>query len=297
MRHSKSFILAVSLLLLGSAAYAEDDMDALMAQVAPQDGPVIATFKSTRIIDMPTTEVVGKGDLNFSLSHHLGPISTGPGQAFGLDMAKIRLQFEYGLTDRLQVELGRTNDGFKPVDLSLKLRVLRQSTSGSMPVSLTVQAAGFYGTSFTGSDTLLDLTPVRRISSTYHLLIARKWNDKLSTELMGALVLRNLYPSVTDHFATPIAGIGGRYKLSQRIAVTADFAMIVPPTYNGQNYSPVAGIGLDMDTGGHIFQVFICNSPWLNDDRLLTETSGSLGDFGTDMRIGFQINRTFALGK
>jgi hypothetical protein len=205
----------------------------LMAQVTPKDPLTLATFKSTRLIDLPTTEVVGVKDLSFILQHHLGPISAGPGQAFGLDMAKIRLAFEFGLTDRLQLGMGRTNGGGKPVDGSLKFRLLRQQADGGMPLSVTVQTAGYYQTAPEGS---------------------------------------------------------------QPYAMTADFALPIPPGYNGKFYAPVLGAGVDLDTGGHIFQLFVTNSPWLNDDRLLTETAGTLGDAGTVLRLGFQVNRTFGFG-
>jgi len=285
--------LAAACLCTGLAS--ADEMDDLMAQTAPPDQATAATFKSTRIINLPSSETIGPMDLNFVLQHHLGPLSTGAGQAFGLDMAKIRLGLEYGLTDRLQAGIGRTNGGGKPVDVALKFRLLRQMNSGSMPVGVTVQTAGFYQTASDGSQPVT-LTAERRFSSAHHLMVARKWNDRISTEMVGVLVLRNLYPTSDDHFATAIMGLGGRYKLTQRVAVTGDFALPVPPDHNGKYYSPVLGLGLDLDTGGHVFQLFVTNSPWLNDDRLLTETAGTLGDAGTALRLGFQINRTFGFG-
>jgi hypothetical protein len=236
---------------------------------------------------------MGSRDLNFVLQHHLGPFSSGPGQAFGLDMAKIRLALEYGITDRLQIGIGRTNGGGKPVDAALKFRVLRQSSLG-MPLSLTLQTAGYYQTAPEGS-VPYTMTAERRTSSVHHLILARKWSERISTELASILVLRNMYPTDDDQFATPVVGVGGRFKLTNRLAMTGDFALPIPPDHNGKYYSPVFGLGLDVDTGGHVFQLFLTNSVWLNDDRLLTETPGTLGDAGTALRLGFQINRTFAL--
>ena len=286
--------LFIATLAIGFSAAWADEMDDLMKQSVPQDGPVLATFKSTRIINMPSTQIAGPGDLNFYISHHLGPLSTGTAQAFGLDMAKIRLAFEYGINDWVQVGVGRTNGGYKPVDGTLKIRLLRQSLSGSMPVSVTGQAAAFYATA-PDSSVPFDLTAQRRFSSVEHLMVGRKFGEKFSAELMSAVVIRNLYPTASDHLATGIIGVGGRYKLSQRYAVTWDFATPIPPNSNGDYYSPVFGIGFDLDTGGHVFQLYLCNSPWLNDDRLLVETGGALGDQGTAMRLGFQLNRTFSL--
>ena len=294
MKKLLTYALIATGFALSSPVFA-DDMDELMAQVTPKDELTNATFKSTRIINLPTTEVMGAKDLNFVLQHHLGPISAGPGQAFGLDMAKIRLALEYGITDRMQIGIGRTNGGGKPVDMSLRFRVLRQLSTGGMPLSLTVQTAGFYETAPDGS-VPYTLTAERRTSSVHHLLVARKWNEKLSTEFSSILVLRNMYPTTEDNFATVVLGVGGRYKLTQRVALTGDFAMPVPPGRNGKYYSPVLGVGVDLDTGGHVFQLFLTNSTWLNDDRLLTETGGSFGDTGTNMRLGFQINRTFGFG-
>ena len=297
------------LLLCGSFAMA-DDMDNLMATVAPKEAPVAYTFKSTQLVLQPTTEVAGPGDLDFSISHHLKPMYVGYETFFGLDGANIRLQLEYGIVKGLQVALGRTGNGKKPVDLSLKYQLLQQKTSG-MPVTLTLKAAGYLSTSFQKGDSIatVKLTDKRRRSAVFHSLVARKFNDKLSMELIGAWAFRLLYEDslaytykvvknvkvqtncvdYRNQFSNPILGAGGRYKLTQRFAVMGDIAWNFAGTLQNR---PLFGVGVDIDTGGHVFQLYMTNQSWDSDDMAMSEPPGSIAQ---QLRLGFMIHRTITL--
>jgi hypothetical protein len=293
-----------------------DEMDSLMTKVTPKDDYVSATFKSTQLILQPSTEVVGKGDFDFAISHHLKPIYPGYESMFGLDGANIRLQMELGLFDGFEVKLGRTGSGKKPVDLDLKYQVLRQKTSG-MPLTVTVQLAQFWSTSFTKGDTItqVGLTDKRRFTEVGDLLVARKWTERFSTELIGAYDLRYLYQdSVTwtykyktgtkikidssstsykGQYASPILGVGGRFKLSQRVSALGDIAWNLA-TNNAMAGRPVFGIGIDIDTGGHVFEIFLTNQSWDDDAAVLDEPPGGIQQ---NTRLGFMIHRTFSFWK
>src|SRR6185436_2451137 len=97
-------------------------------------------FKSTRLINQQTLESVGKRTLDFRISHRFGPVNSGSYGAWGIDgPVNIRLGLDYSFDGRLMFGIGRTSVD-KIVDGFLKYRLLRQTTDGKMPVSVTLFA-------------------------------------------------------------------------------------------------------------------------------------------------------------
>jgi len=270
-----------------------DDLDKALEASAPADEPVMATFKSIRLVQSQSVETSGKGVLNLTISHRFGPFGSGPDNGFGLDFARIRLGVDYGITDRLDVGLERSNNEGKPLDLWVKARLLRQTTSGSMPVSVTWYSAGYVMTD-AGNSLPYDLTLERRLSSTHQLIIARKFSEDLSLEVSPTLVTRQLRPFADDkEFAAGVV-MGGRYKLTQRIALTAEGA----PMFYGTatNWDPAMAAGVDIETGGHVFQLYLSNSAYLSEDRMYTQTKGGPNGpvDGGSVSLGFNITRGFS---
>lgn len=54
------------------------------------------------------------------------------------------------------------------------------------------------------------------------------------------------------------------------------------------------GIGWDVEAGGHVFQMYFVTSQALNEQYLL---GGGNGVPGEEFRLGFNVNRIFALGQ
>jgi len=120
-----------------------DELDQALESSAPANEPVPATFKSLRVVQSQSVETTQKGVLNLTISHRFGPAGTMLDGFFGLDFARIRLGLDYGITDWTDIGIERSNNDGKPIDLFLKQRLLRQSTSGSIPLSLTWYSAGY----------------------------------------------------------------------------------------------------------------------------------------------------------
>jgi len=129
----------VSALFLFSAVHAQQDTTDLLSLLG-EDEPTldytIATFKSTRVINMQSIEGVAARHLDFRISHRFGTINSGARDLWGLDQAYMRLGFEYGITDRLMVGLGRSNVN-KEIDSFVKYKLVRQS-SGLKNVPVTI---------------------------------------------------------------------------------------------------------------------------------------------------------------
>lgn len=293
----KKLLLLPLLLLWVLPLQAQDDlMDMLEAEEEPVTDYAIATFKGTRIVNIPSIETPAGGVLQFLIQHRFGRLNSGAYELFGLDNATIRLSLNYGITDRLSVAVGRSSFE-KTYDGHVKYKLLRQSSGEkNMPVSLT-GFAGMYIQTLQWPEPERPNYFTSRMTYTFMALLARKFNDKFSAELVPALIHRNivlLNEDANDVFAL---GVGGRYKLTGSVALNAEYVWVP----SGQIISPVNGeevqgplsIGFDIETGGHVFQLHLTNSRAMAEEPYFTETTGNWLD--GDIHIGFNISRVFTI--
>jgi len=284
----------VALLLLGAApAWAQDDLLNQLEQQTtdPQKREVVqATFKGTHIINSQSVETPGKGTLAFLIQHRFGTLNSGAYNFFGLDQAVLRLSFEYGLSDRLTVGVGRSSQE-KTFDGFLKYRALRQSTgAGAMPVSVTLLASSAITTlKFQETEKRDDAS---RLTYAYQMLIARKFSPSLSVQLMPTLIHRNYVNTEAEQ--NDVYAIGGalRQKLTKRIALTADYFYLLPGN-TADNYRNALGVGFDIETGGHVFQLHFTNAQGMVEKFFVPQTTGDF--FKGDIYFGFTVARNFTI--
>jgi len=292
-------ILLISFLIISSAftlsAQDIDPMSLLQGLAeAPKDEPVIATFKATRLINQQTIEVGGTRSLDFRIHHHFGPFNSGAYDFWGIDGgASIRLGLEYSYNGRLQFGLGRTSYE-KQIDGFLKYRLLRQSKSGSMPISVTLFSGayrnGIKGLQIGGIDKFKYASD--RLSFVQQIIIARKIDDKLSIQITPTMVHYNLVENLADNNDAYFLGIAGRYKISNRTAITYEYGAKLL-NYSESKYYDSMGIGLDIETGGHVFQMFLTNSFGMTENQTFARTNSAWADRG--FRLGFNVSRMFTL--
>ncbi len=286
-------LLIISLLFCGPTVYSQDLMDMLGEDEAEKTDYTYATFKATRIINGQSIELPPKGALNFVISHHFGAINSGAYEFFGLDQANIRFGFDYGITDWLSVGIGRSSVR-KTYDGSLKVKILRQSSGAKrLPVTLTL----FANTAITS---LKWQEPERtnyfssRMEYAYQLLLARKFGSRLSLQLMPTLIHRNLVETIEDQNDVWAIGAGGRMKVSNRVAVTAEYYYLLPGK-TADDFHNVFSVGVDLETGGHVFQLYLTNTQGLIEEQFIPMTDGDWLD--GDIFLSFNINRTFQIVK
>ena len=286
------FIIIVS----HSFLLAQDD---LMEMLGSDDETVeysYATFKTTRIINSHTIENPATGVLLFMIQHRFGRINTGIYELFGLDQASIRFGFEYGIADWLSLGFGRSSFE-KTYDGYLKFRLLRQSSGArKMPVTMS-----YYVSTAITSLKWEDMGVANRenffssrVSYTHQLLIARKFNSNLSLQLMPSLVHKNFVPTAEDKNDIFSIGIGGRYKITNRMSVNAEY-YYTPPEQMSYEFDQPFSLGLDIETGGHVFQLHFSNAQAFFERGFITETQGSWGK--GDIYFGFNISRVFTIKK
>jgi len=293
MRKLLSLLLIIG---LGATLQAQGLLDELEEEdsIAPSF-PVLATFKSTRLINMSTIEVEGKGTLEFRIAHRFNDVAGdlgGPSTLFGLDgPVAIQLYFNYSLTDRLALGFGRSNFG-QLLDGNIKYRVLRQTSDNKIPVSVTVQARA--NLTHAKNDTVLRRYDnfAHRMSFVNQVMVARKFGKRLSLQINAYHIHYNLVRFEADQNDVFAAGAMGRFKINNRFALTGEYAGAFGNyVINSDQFVPSASIGVDIETGGHVFQLFFANSQNINEAQFLTRTSKqwSEGQF----RWGFNVSRVF----
>lgn len=286
-----SFALLIITLTLNLKA--QDDLMDMLGDTEPTTDYAFATFKATRISLGQSVENPANGNLIFDIQHHFGPANSGFDDFFGLDQATTRLGLQYGLTDWLVVGIGRTTLE-KTVDGSLKAKLLRQSTGAvNMPVSVS-----YFGSMALSTLKLAD--PVRtnyfssRLSYAHQLLIARKFSPAISIQLSPTFIHRNLVEKNIDDNDVLALGAGGRFKLSNRVSLNLEYYYVLS-TQTAKDYDNSLTLGFDIETGGHVFQLFLTNSQGIIEEHFIPRTSGKW--LNGDIHFGFNITRTFVLKK
>jgi hypothetical protein len=276
----------------------ESLLDMLESEQEQVTDYAIATFKGTKLINGHSIENPSKGVLQFMIQHRFGRINGGAYELFGLDNATIRLGFDYGLTDRLAVGIGRSS--FEKVyDGYAKYKILRQSSGAKyMPISVSYVSA-------IAAKSIQWQNPERpnlftsRLFFTQQILIAQKVNSNFSYQLSPTLIHRNLVASRADMNDVFAIGIGGRHKLNGSISFNAEYFYLLPnqiksPVY-GEKISNTLSIGFDIETGGHVFQLHLTNSRGMVENHFVTETSGRWNK--GDIHFGFNVSRVFSVSK
>ena len=283
-------IVVLGFLILSVPSFAQDDLLDMLSDDEPVVNYTTAAFKGTHIINGHSTKTKSKGEFDFLIYHRFGTINSGIQELFGLDQANMRLGFEYGLTDLINLGIGRstydkTYDGF------VKWKFLRQKSGvENSPVSI----AWISTIAIPTVDITENLTTVERMSFAHQFMISRKFGDKLSIQVMPGLVHLNTVPAASDNNDILYLGGAYRYKLNQSFALTGEYYFQFNPIASVQTYDAI-GFGVDIETGGHVFQLHVTNSRPTFESGFITGTVDNFWD--GDIRFGFNISRTFQIGK
>lgn len=288
--------LITLLILLSIAAHAQDDLMKMLDDETEKNKKpdyATATFKTTRLINGHSIENVAAGVLDFRISHRFGYISGGAYELWGLDEASMRLGFDYGLTRWWMIGVGRSTYQ-KQYDGFTKVKLLRQSSgSRSMPITLSAVGTIMYK-SLKFDDPTRENYYTSNLYYSGQLLIARKFSEGISLQLMPTIVHYNLVPTEGDPNDLLSVGIGGRVKLSKRVSLNLEYYYQLPD-YKFSGTTNSLAIGFDIETGGHVFQLYCTNSTGMTERTYINETTGNF--FKGDIRLGFTISRVFTLKK
>lgn len=258
------------------------------------DGPVDELFLIGSIAGMSTVTNLEKNNLNSLIMHNFGLVSGGLEDFYGLDQgAAVRLGIDYGVSDKLSLGIGRTSKEDN-VDLRFKYTLLRQLKSDKIPVEVALK--GDVGIN-TQEERRFDYEFNERLNFFGSLMIARKFNEKLTLQAAPMISHFNTviqtdstFVPENTHFAV---GFSGRIKLNERRSFTFEYIPVFGKRTEGTKNH--LAIGYEIETGGHVFQMFLMSGVWFTEQHLLARNDNDF--FAGDFRLGFNVNRIFSLGK
>ncbi|MBL4658263.1 MAG: hypothetical protein JKX73_09705 [Flavobacteriales bacterium] len=314
LKNSTCTLLTFLISFLPLLTIAQDDLmsmldDADTAETVSEHTK--ATFKTTRIINAQTTETLKAKTLVFRINHRFGNVSDGGHGLFGFDNASnIRFAFDYAMSDTWIIGIGRSKVN-EHLDGNTKYKILAQTTDNKMPISL----AWFSNFAYTPrkSPENFDGSPrwtkqAHRFSYTHQLIIARKFSPGFSMEVLPTFVHRNYVDSLqnisneewetNDLFAI---GVAGRLKLTQRLSLVADYFYTFSKFRRSNDdfpYHAPLGIGIEIETGGHVFHVNFTNSSGIIENDFIPNTPDSWENnkgVKSGVKLGFNISRVFYL--
>ncbi len=298
-------IATVLILLMANNLFAQNDLLKMMEEEAPsKPTPVFATFKSTRLVNLHTNEQMKAKHLDFRIQHRFQPMQIdkenvyGLYNMFGIDGAVMRLGLEYGVTDKLMIGLGRSNIG-KTYDLMAKYKILQQ-TRGKKSMPISVNYFGNIGiNTLEFSDKTRNNFFTSRLSFVNQIIITRKFNDYLSVAISPSMVHQNLVENKSQSHDIYALGLGASIKISR----SARFNFEYIPRLNARNEKKLDGtlfynafaFGLDIETGGHVFQLHFTNGAGLIEQQFISQNTNKLTL--NSLRFGFNLSRVFSLEK
>ena len=286
----KGFILIMAMPALAQDSTLLQQLEDSMQEQWHQDLSA-GTFKATQIINTPTVESPGKNGLQFLIMHRFGRLNEGAYALFGLDNANIRFGLDYGLTDRVSIGVGRSSLD-KTYDASIKWKALQQ-TEGKMPVTASLYGLLAYTTLRYPDKPYI--TSKYRTSYVSQLLLARKFNSRLSLQLSPTWLHFNLVPTPQDKNDLFALGVGGRMKITKRISINGEYNYLPTDQVRSTEIHHSVSFGFDIETGGHVFQLVFTNSGGMTAPYYLAKTPGLWGD--GDIFFGFNISRAFSFKK
>lgn len=251
------------------------------------DNYATAAFKGLKIVNFESTKLVAHNELTFIVSHRFGSIENGFDSFFGLDDAVTRLNFVYGLTDAINVNVSRSS--FQKIyESSVKYRLVRQQENG-FPFTIVGYNSILVNTALEKAN-LPKLKFKDRLGYTVQLLISKKVSRNLSLELAPTFFHDNYVVIDEQHNSQYAIGFGGRQKLGKRWSINLDYGWHLNRANNSPFKNPLS-IGFDLETGGHVFQMHFSNAQAMNTNGFLGQATGDWSD--GNIYFGFNLSRVF----
>ena len=288
-------LFLVCFLLISNSLFSQDSLEDILGSTSSSAKPISTTFSSTRIVNSHSVEMIPKGVGEFRISHRFGTIEEGFYDIFGLDQAKIRLGYDYGVTDKIMVGFGR-NSHKKVYDIFGRFSFLNQTIDNSTPITLQYLFASSMKTLRYGKK----IPFMQRFAQINQVLIAKKINN-LSLQFMPSLMIHE-YEGYDKKIFSGV-GAAARYLVGKRVAINIEYFARLRHNENGsqefnsifnENYNSL-GLGIDIEAGGHVFQFHFSNTNTMNEQAFMFETDKTWEK--GEICFGFNILREFSNNK
>jgi hypothetical protein len=291
----KILLTVIAVAIFCCKAFAQDSSNVLNELIRESDSNKIYyaenTFKYTRVVDGHSVVNLPAHVLDVRISHRFDPINSGPYNFFGLDAAVMRLGFDYGITNNIMIGAGHSVYQ-KTYDAFVKIKLLRQSTGKvEMPVTLSFVPTVAVNTlkQFDGGKTQFN----DRLSYVFQLLVARQFSENFSLQLMPTFIHADNISFLHVDQNIAAIGIAATRRISKRMSINGEYYYRLND--HGSAAHNVLSFGIDLGTGGHVFQLHFTNSIGMTEKSFISETMNRWQD--GDVLFGFNISRVFQLKK
>lgn len=280
--YMSTFLIAFSFLL-----FSQEDLLSEIDTNFQQPLYATAVFKGLKVINFESTKLVAKKGFNFIVSHRFGTVKNGFQNLFGLDEAVTHLNFVYGVSDALNISVSRSSNQ-KIYEVASKFRLAKQQ-AGKMPLTVVGYTSILANTALDKAN-LPKLEFKHRLSYVAQLLISRKISEELSL-IASPTFFHDNYVTDNDQANSQYGiGLGGRYKLGKRWSLNMEYGAHLNRNNNSLYNNPFS-IGVDLETGGHVFQLHFTNSQSMNTNGVFGTSTGDWAE--ADVYFGFNLARSF----
>lgn len=244
----------------------------------------LPAFKTLKIGNLQSTKIAEKGELYLFVSHRFGPLKDGFDTFFGLDNANTKIELHYSFWNNIEFIISRESFE-KTYSVASKFKFAKQSDK--FPVNLV----GFGSVNINSSIseiTYPELKNADRYSYVLQLLASRRVSKNLSLEIAPTYIrenLQDLNATIVPNHNQFALGFGGRYKISKRVSLNAEYVHNFN-RHKASIYTDPYTFGVDIETGGHVFQLLFTNGQSANETGYISKTEGEIA-------FGFNIVRVF----
>ena len=243
--------------------------------------PPLTVFHATQVVNLPTAGTLAGGEWQFEIAHRFQPpLSDGADAFWGLDgPANMRLGLGYAPLDRLLVTLARSSfmDNW---DLQVKLRAWEHD---EFPLPIRVALQG--GAGWSSDVPERDSGDPGNFQYYAQLILNTGVADRLAIGVVPSYVYNVLLDRI-DPVHDLFWGVYGQLYLTNYLSVLGEWNS----GENGAELQNQAGtFGVELETGGHFFKIFLTNSVRLNPTQFLVGTDFPFD--GDELRLGFSITR------
>lgn len=281
-------LLSIALVSMSLASFAQETL------------PNYSIFSTTRVINNHSVETLKKGSFDFRITHRFGDINGVAGgyhQFWGLDLSSdIRIAGEYGLSDKFMIGMGRSKGVARRglIDGFFKYKLVEPTSD--LPLAVTFLGSTQLSTMRASADsTSYNYFPktAHRLTYTTQAIVGYKVSERFSAQIVGSYNHRN-WVAFGDVNGIVALGGGFRYKMTKVLALCVDYtATQLVERNTDQEYKDAIGVGIEMDLGGHVFQLEIVNSKGIGENQFIPDTQSDISK--GEYRLGFTISRPFKL--
>ena len=279
--------ILLSLLLIYSFSFSQENLlEELESQNEYKTTNNFSAFKAIKIVNNQSTKQASEKELYLYVSHRFGSIDEGINTLFGLDIANTKIELLYGLTNNLQI--GFSRESFKKTySLNAKYNITTQSSK--LPINSSLYISYNYN-SLLDQDIYPNLSNSDRNLFFGQLLLSKNFSDKISLQLSPTYAKRGFNETIFEQENNIILGLASSYRITNRLAFNIEYsANLDRPEISP--FNDVLSFGIDIETGGHVFQLLFSNTQTIDNVSVMTDAEGSWKD--GKIYFGFNILRVF----